>query len=120
MPILSRHVALVSQTQRVTLNELVIVAAALQKQATRDLGPIWEVNANVSAFATPHDVPSDYWTIFIRDTIPYPVAGGIHLNRNDHQPYALVAYSNDWSRTTSHELCEMVVDPFGNRLVAGG
>ena len=50
-----------------------------------------------------------------------PGALGIHLDKHN-QPFALVTASSDkdvWSLTASHELAEMIVDPFGDRLVAG-
>ena len=48
-------------------------------------------------------------------------AAGIHLDK-DYQPFSLITSSSDldtWSLTASHEELEMLVDPFGNRLVAG-
>jgi hypothetical protein len=43
---------------------------------------------------------------------------GIHLNAFTRQPFALVAASDSWSVTTSHEVLEMLADPFGSRLKA--
>lgn len=117
---LLKHVALISESQRVSPNDLMAVAAALQKQATRDLAPIWDIAATVNAFGRLEEVPVDYWPIIIRDNIGY-AAAGIHLDRHG-QPFALVTSDGSrdvWSLTCSHEMCEMLVDPFGNRLVAG-
>jgi hypothetical protein len=55
--------------------------------------------------------------VLIDDTIPYD-AQGIHLSEDNGQPFALTAYCDDWSLTTSHESIEMLVDPSGNRTVA--
>lgn len=121
MSSLNRHVALVSESERVGPGALMRVAAALQKQAVRDLGPLWNVAATVDAFQALEDVPLDYWPVVIRDDIDYAGAAGIHLDE-DGQPFALVTASDDedvWSLTASHEVIEMLVDPFGNRLVAG-
>ncbi len=115
---LTQYVGLISQTRRVDLASLTRVAGALQKQISRDFSPVWEVNAVVSAFASLNDLPLGYWPIVIKDNINFPGAAGIHLDK-DGQPFALVQFSNRWSLTTSHELCEMLADPFGNRLVAG-
>jgi hypothetical protein len=114
------HLALVSESQRVGHGDLMKVAAALQKQATRDLGPIWGVSATIDAFEKLEDVQLDYWSMIVRDDIGYDAAG-IHLDR-DGQPFALISSSADvdkWSLTASHEACEMLADPFGDRLVAG-
>jgi hypothetical protein len=111
------QVALIAETSNISLSQLNIVAAALQKQVTRDLGPIWGITASVDAFARLEDVPLGYWQVIISDTIPFNAAG-IHLNRDNGQPFALVEFSQDWSLTTSHEVLEMLVDPSGNRTVA--
>lgn len=115
---LLNQIALVSQTNRVTLPQLVLVSAALQKQVARDLKPVWEIDATVDAFERLQDVPLGYWPIVIKDNIPFN-AQGIHLNKANGQPFALVKFSNNWSLTTSHECLEMLVDPSGNRIVAG-
>ena len=111
------QVALVTQTNKIAFSDLTVVAAAIQKQVTRDVSPAWNIQASVNAFATLDDVPLGYWHVVIDDTIPFD-AGGIHLNDDNGQPYALVTYSDDWSLTTSHEVIEMLVDPSGNRTVA--
>ena len=115
---LLQQVALVSEVGATSASELTRVSAALQKQAARDLGPVWEVSATVDAFAQLEDVPLGYWPMIVRDDIGFPGAAGIHLDQ-DGQPFALIQHSSSWSLTASHELCEMLVDPFGNRLVAG-
>jgi hypothetical protein len=117
MSTILRQLALVSETATVPFSDLAPVSAAIQKQATRDLAPIWDISATVDAFATLEDVPLGYWPILIRDDIGYDAAG-IHLDK-DNQPFALVSSGDGWSLTVSHETLEMLVDPFGNRLVAG-
>lgn len=112
------QLALVSETKNTSAGLVSRVGAALQKQAMRDFGPIWSVSAFVSAFARLEDVPVGYWPIIVEDDIQTPGAAGIHLDR-DGQPFALVQYSNSWPLTASHEMLEMLADPFGNRLVAG-
>ena len=115
---LTQNLAIVSETSRISASGLNRVAAALQKQAVRDFGPIWGVSAIVSPFSRLEDVPLDYWPIVIRDDIGFAGAAGIHLDQ-DGQPFALVQWSPEWSLTASHEVLEMLADPFGNRLVAG-
>jgi hypothetical protein len=111
------QVALVSETDQISSAALNIVGAAVQKQVSRDLGPIWNIDASVNVFEKLEDVPLGYWQVIIRDDIPFD-AGGIHLNTENGQPFALVRFSNDWSLTVSHEIAEMLVDPSGNRTVA--
>jgi hypothetical protein len=115
--VLLRNVALVSEVPEVPPAELTRVAAALQKQVMRDFGPIWEVQATVSPFVSLDDVPLGTWPIIIQTNIGFDAAG-IHLDK-DRQPFALVQHSDSWALTASHELLEMLADPFGSRLVAG-
>ena len=49
------YLALVSQTKKVVHSQLDRVAAALQKQATRDFGPIWNIQAMISGFSSLDD-----------------------------------------------------------------
>ncbi len=115
---LVNQVALVAEDDSVDLPTLTAAAAALQKQATRDFTPLWMTRSEVSAFARLEDMPLDYWPIIIKADIGDPSAAGYH--EDDHgQPFALVQYSDDWTLTASHELLEMLADPFGRRMVAG-
>jgi hypothetical protein len=118
MSTLPHQVALVSDTRLVNFSDLSTVAAALQKQATRDFGPLWQVNPTVSAFDALESVPVDYWPVIIRDNIDQPGAAGYHTDDNG-QPYSLVQADDQWQLTASHETLEMLADPFGNRTVAG-
>lgn len=113
---LTNYLALVSESPSVTFAETAQIAAAIQKQITRDFTPIWGVPATLDVFASLDDVPPDYWTTIIRDDIGFDAAG-IHLDRNG-QPYALVMASKATALTCSHEIIEMLVDPFGDRFVA--
>jgi hypothetical protein len=115
---LLRHVALVSETQSISFSELGRVSAALQKQAIRDLGPVWNIQSTVDAFGRLEDVPVGTWPIIIEDDIGTPGAAGVHEDK-DGQPFALVTAERGWSLTASHELVEMLVDPFGRRLTDG-
>jgi predicted chitinase len=118
---LIRQIALVSQSTLIPRGDVSKVAAAIQKQATRDLSPIWSVSATVDAFDSLDDVPIGYWPLVVMDNINTPGASGIHEDNNG-QPFALISASADldvWSLTASHEALEMLVDPFGRRMVAG-
>ncbi len=118
MSTLAHQVALVSEAPSVSFSDVSAVAAALQKQATRDFAPIWQVNATVSAFDTLESVPVDYWPIIVRANIDQPGAAGYHTDNNG-QPFSLVEADAQWQLTASHETLEMLADPFGNRTIAG-
>jgi hypothetical protein len=115
---LTISVAVVSEVKKHDPGDVARVTAALQRQAIRDFRAIWDVEATVDAFPKLEDVPIGYWPILIQEDINMPGAAGIHLDK-DGQPFALVTMSDSWSLTASHELLEMLADPFGNRLVPG-
>jgi len=117
---LVENLAVVPETDGlVSMSEVTRVAAAAQKQVVRDMEPIWEIRCTVDAFAVLDDVPIGYWPVILSADVKD--AAGIHLDR-DGQPFALVEAGSshpNWSLTASHEILEMLVDPFGKRLVAG-
>src|SRR5512133_603158 len=96
------HLALVAETSAVDISELTTVAAALQKQISRDLGPIWELDGTINPFVKLEDVPPGFWTVILRDDIPV-AAAGVHCDNNG-QPFALVAMERKWPVTASHEM----------------
>ncbi|HTT23933.1 MAG TPA: hypothetical protein VMG82_33720 [Candidatus Sulfotelmatobacter sp.] len=118
MSTLTANVALVSDTPVVDASQVSVAAAALNKQVTRDFGPLWNVDATISGFDKLEDVPVDYWPVIIRDDINQPGAAGFHTDDNG-QPFALIQADDSWTLTSSHEVLEMLADPFGNRTVAG-
>jgi hypothetical protein len=100
---LTRYVGLVSEESSVSMSELTKVAAALQKQATRDFGPLWKIEASVNAFHQLEDLPLDYWPIIIKDDIGSPDAAGFHDDEQG-QPFSLVQFEAGWHLTASHEM----------------
>jgi hypothetical protein len=138
---LTDHVAIVSLTREISTRNLLLAAAAIQKQITRDFTPFWGLQATVDAFDDLLSVPSDYhpvvvfgdpdeligrlefaispeYTALLVDDFERGRLSGLHLNAFTRQPFALVEASDAWSVTMSHEVLEMIADPFGNRLVA--
>ena len=112
------HIALVSLTTEVTLARLAPVSAAIQKQISRDFGPMWNVEATVDAFDKLEDVPVGYWHVLLQDELPNGAAG-LHKRDDNKQPFALVALTTNWTVFMSHEVLEMLVDPQGTLTRAG-
>jgi hypothetical protein len=113
-----RHVAIVSQSKKLKSADVAAAGAAIQKQVSRDFGPIWQIAATVSYFEKLKDVPLGYWPVIIKDNIHEQGAAGVHLDDNN-QPYALVQAENFWQLAASHETLEMLADPTGNNLITG-
>ena len=116
---LTRYIALVAEKADITMAELSAVAGALQKQAIRDFGPAWGVlKAIVSPYKRLADVPLGYWPIVVKDRLDRPDAAGYHEDEHG-QPCSLVLRTDDWTVTASHEMLEMLADPWGRHLVSG-
>jgi hypothetical protein len=138
---LTDHFAIVSLTNDLATRTILQAAAAVQKQITRDFTPFWGLSATVNAFEDLSSVPSDYHPVVLfgdpeelMSQLEFAIGGqyaaellddferdrlsGLHLNAFTRQPFALVAASDTWSVTLSHEVLEMLADPFGNRLIA--
>ena len=138
---LTDHIALVSLTREISTRSLLQAGAAVQKQLTRDFMPIWGFRATLDTFEDLSSVPSDYHPVVLFahseelvgqlevaigpelvarlvDDFENDRLGGLHLNAFTRQPFALVEANDAWSVTISHEVLEMIADPFGNRLIA--
>ncbi len=115
---LPTYVALVpfDDQSHVEGDELLHVAAALQTQIVRDLGPVWGVSAVVSPFLSLEQVPAGYFPVtIVGDQLP-DQARGFHLAPGG-LPVALIKYQAGWSVVASHELIELLCDPYGDRAV---
>ena len=111
------QIGLVDKTGNIDSELLQETAAAISIQVTRDLWPIWGVNATVQHLPSPKKIPVGVWPVFLVAKLP-PGEGGFHLDKRN-QPYAEVIASpdsDDWTLDASHEIVEMLVDPMGNRL----
>jgi hypothetical protein len=113
----SRHVALANKSSKnIAFADIQKVTQALQTQLDRDFTPAWGIRATVLPFDKGETIPSTFWPMSIVDK---PEGGlGIHLDKS-HKPFAQVKDSQDWSVTASHEMLEMLVDPYGHRFVKG-
>ncbi len=119
---LPTYVALVPLEQRsaIPIDRLREVATALQVQVVSDLGPLWGVAAVVSAFERLEDLPPGYLPLAIT-TSDLPLhRRGFHFTLGG-LPFAVVQYDEqqDWTVAASHELLEMLCDPFAQRTALG-
>lgn len=110
------HVALIDDTGSVARAELEQVAGALNEQVAHDFEPVWHTpRASVGAY---EQAPGpNTWAIHLQRQLDEPGALGYHTDAHN-QPVAFVELTADWTVTASHELLEMLADPFGNRLHA--
>ena len=113
-----QHIGLVCTDGSVTTADLQSTAAAIAHQAAVDFFDIWHWGHPpiVSAFST-KSVPAGVWPVYVQATIDQPDAAGYHSDSNG-QPYAIVLSTDTpWSVTASHEILEMLADPWGSTLL---
>lgn len=111
-------IAIYSQTPLIQFDELRRVVAAMQVQISRDLKPHWDVDATLIAVQNESQVPAGAWRAVIKEVIPVDVYG-YHTTDERGVPITYMRYQSNWSVTLSHELVEMLVDPYGNRVMSG-
>jgi hypothetical protein len=115
------QILIVDQTQSIDTTLLHSAALAISNQVATDLPQYWTgITASVTVAPTLAAVPVGGWPVFLVDSLP-PGEGGFHQDQQN-QPYAkVVASANDdtWTIDASHEIIEMLVDPFGSRMQTG-
>ncbi len=111
------QVGLIDKTGKIDVALVQQAALSLNTQATRDLPQYWPISATVHYLHNARKLPVGIWPIYLVATLPAG-EGGFHLDKHN-QPYAKVLAepgSDGWTVAASHELCEMLVDPYGNRV----
>ena len=111
------QVGLVDMTGQIDPDLMHAAAVALNLQVTRDLPQFWPMTATVMYLPNPKKLPAGVWPVQLVKTLP-PDEGGFHSDRHK-QPYSKVIAAKDdptWTIDASHEILEMLVDPYGNRM----
>ena len=111
------QVGLVDMTGTIDVDLVQAAAIALNLQVTRDLPQFWPVSATVMHLANPKKIPAGMWPVQLVKNLP-PDEGGFHSDKHK-QPFSKVIAGpsdNTWTIDASHEILEMLVDPWGNRM----
>lgn len=111
------QVGLVDMTGKIAAELVQSAALALNLQVTRDLPQFWPVSATVTYLSNPKKIPAGVWPVQLVKSLP-PGEGGFHTDKHK-QPFSKVIASptdNTWTIDASHEILEMLVDPWGNRM----
>jgi hypothetical protein len=111
------QIGLVDMTGEIDVDLVHSAALALNLQVTRDLPQFWPISATVTYLPNPKKIPAGIWPVQLVKTLP-PDEGGFHSDKHK-QPYAKVIASKGdptWTIDASHEILEMLVDPYGNRM----
>jgi hypothetical protein len=110
------QIAVIEASGRISQSDLLKACAAMQKQVSRDLVKYYpNANAIIQPFLKKEDVPPSYWLVQVVDKLEYEGCSGYHTDDNG-QPLAFVSSEGNWTLTLSHEILEMLIDPYGNAL----
>lgn len=109
------------------LEQITPAINAINRQLREDIRQIWEVDAFVGVIQQNMPIPANRYVVELRENLPDPALGGVHDFEERGNVYALVArhgpiYKGEylpWSLALSHEILEMVVDPYGDRMKEG-
>ncbi len=111
-------VAIVNKSTIVTDDEVRTAIAALQKQVSNDFAPAGWVDAILTFVPAGAQAQAGAWPLYLGDNSDQAGALGYHETAQAGSPvgFSFAAtdkqYGVSWSRTLSHELLEMLADPW--------
>ncbi len=110
--------AIINQSTVVSDTAVKIAMLALQQQVSWHFAPVWKVDASLGFMPKGVTPPTDAWWVVILDNSDQAGALGYHDLTPQGLPLAKVFAKTDaqyglkWTITASHEITEMLADPF--------
>lgn len=110
-------VAILNQSTVLADEQVAAITSALQTQVSRDFAPVWGIDAQLTFVPKGQSAPAGAWPLAVLDDSDQAGALGYHETQGD-LPYGLAFARSDVedglqpSVTISHELLEMLVDPW--------
>lgn len=117
------QIAIINASTVITDAEAAPVVTAMQTQVSRDFAPLWGIDATLTYVPKGHPAPAGDWQLALLDNSDQAGALGYHDLTAAGQPLGKIFAKTDqennlsWTVTASHELLEMMVDPFINLTV---
>jgi len=115
------EVIVVNESTVVSDEQVQQVMKALEMQANQDFAPKWGIDqVRLTFFPKGQPLPSSVWELVFADTSDQAGDLGYHETASNGQPIGFVfcksdqQYGTSWSVTASHELLEMLADPWIN------
>jgi hypothetical protein len=114
------QISILNESTVITDQQAQSAMAALQEQVSRDFRPAWGIDAQLAFVPKGQTPPAGSWWLTILDNTDQADALGYHDLTNDGQPLGKVFAATDlqggyqWTVTASHELLEMLADPYIN------
>ncbi len=96
------------------------IIPSLQRQVTQDFNSYWDLDCSLAFLPKQETLPSGWWQIVLTDTPDQAAALGYHEMTSTGVPLGKVFAGLDidsgssWTVTLSHELLEMLGDPWIN------
>lgn len=118
MPPKNYMIMVENRSSMVTDSQVQHVMDALHVQLERDWKPIWGTTAELQLHTPYAPMPDSAWLIILEDANDYYGALGYHEQDAKGRPVGKVfvgdsdSYGYTWSNTFSHELLEMMADPY--------
>lgn len=105
------RIGVVSKVKEIDLEQLRKIVAAINKQLALHFAPYWAIEAQATVFSSTTLIPSGYFPVTIEYDIDEDL-GGFHGVDDDGIPFGKVRYSSKVSYVLSHEILEMVHNPY--------
>jgi len=118
-------IAITNLTTVLTDDQVKAVIPALQKQVTDDFRAYWSVDCMLEFLPKGQPLPKGWWQIVVVDNPDVAGALGYHQLSEQGTPLGKVFAKLDidhglsWTVTFSHELLEMLADPWINWMAQG-
>jgi hypothetical protein len=120
---MSVQIAALNQATAVSDAYVKQILPALQLQVNRDFAPIWGINAQITFYANTSLVPATSYQLVFLDDADQAGALGYHDLTSTGMPLGKVFIKTSvvdkeaWSVVASHELLEMLIDPYIDNTV---
>ncbi|MDI9882437.1 hypothetical protein [Flectobacillus longus] len=105
------RIGVVSKVKEIDLELLRKIVVAINKQLALHFAPYWAIEAQATVFSSTSLIPVGYFPV----TIEYDIGedlGGFHGVDDDGIPFGKVRYSSKVSYVLSHEILEIVHNPY--------
>jgi hypothetical protein len=118
-------VAITNQTSVLSDSQVQAVIPALQSQVSDDFRAYWDVDCTLTLLPKDQPLPAGWWQIVVIDNPDVAGALGYHEMSSQGTPLGKVFAKLDidngqsWTVTLSHELLEMLADPWINWMAQG-
>lgn len=116
-------IAIINQSTVLPDIDVTSAIAHLQIQLDRDFLPVWGNTAQLKLITDINELETTDWLLALLDNSDQAGALGYHDMTDSGQPMAKVFVATDkqynlsWTVTTSHELLEMIMDPYISNVI---